>query len=242
MTAKAYYWNDGPRNFGDLLTPYILDHFANTPVMWAPPAEADIVCAGSVIDVLPDGWDGIVAGAGKLHEGVTPNLSKASVLGVRGYRTLGSFLNPAATIGDPGLLASELVSADRSKYDLGIVPHWTDTTLWNRYKYLNGAVLVDIAEDPLDVIKKIGSCERIVSSSLHGIIVADSFGLVRKAERFEKMSSPHEGGDFKFRDYASSIGQDIEFGKHGGQKAPREAIERIQAQLFVMLQNLEGLI
>ena len=159
MTAKAYYWNDGPRNFGDLLTPYILGHFANTEVMWSSPKDADIVCAGSVIDVLPDGWSGIVAGAGKLHEFKTPDMRNACVTAVRGAGTMLDLASTGAypsdgvdrkvpILGDPGLLASELVKAERNRYKLGIVPHWIDTSLWNRYRHIRGRSALSTSPAP----------------------------------------------------------------------------------------------
>jgi hypothetical protein len=99
--------------------------------------------------------------------------------------------------------------------------------------------LIDISRDPLEVIADIGSCERIVASSLHGLIVADSFGIPRRAERFDKMTSPHEGGEFKYQDYGSAISQPVEFAKFGGQLAARERIEVKQAELYTMFERLE---
>ena len=50
---------------------------------------------------------------------------------------------------------------------------------------------------------QIGSCRRIVTSSLHGMIAADAFGIPRRVEICSKME--RDGGDFKFRDYSASI-------------------------------------
>ena len=71
----------------------------------------------------------------------------------------------------PGLLAPVLVPAVPKTIDVGVIPHWTDTELWQRER----GVLIDVCGDPLDVITQIASCHQVVSSALHGIIVADAF-------------------------------------------------------------------
>ena len=240
-SVATYYWNVHA-NFGDGLAPLLLQHFTGVTPVWSSPSDAEIVVTGSVIDVLPDGWQGIVAGAGTLHERTCRNLNAATVLAVRGSGTQAHTAGAvSAFLGDPGLLASELAPAERGRYQLGIVPHWTDTTLFNRFKHLD-PILIPASTDPLEAVRLIGSCKKIVSSSLHGIIVADSFGIPRRAERFPKMDSPHEGGTWKFDDYATSIAQPIEWGKKGGQVAPLSRVEAIKYRLFEMFQRVAELL
>jgi pyruvyltransferase len=238
--ARCYFWQENG-NFGDLLSPILLQHFCQASVTYSEPDDADLVVAGSVLDVVPDGWSGIVAGAGQLLAETQRDLTNATVLGLRGHltaRAAGMHHDHGVVIGDPGLLAAELAPATAGKYDLGIVPHWSDDTLYARFRYLN-PVLIEPWGDPIDIISMIGSCKKIVSSSLHGIIVADSFGIPRRAERFPAMATnPHEGGDFKWQDYGSAIGQPVEFGKQGGQIAPLGKIEKIKWDLFEMFRNL----
>jgi len=241
-TPTAYWWSHKP-NLGDRLTAILLRHFANLDLAWAAPAQADLVVCGSVLDVLPPGWDGVVAGAGKLHADYSPDLREAKVLGLRGQLTLrdARLSSGNVVIGDPGLLVGELTPVERDVHEVGIVPHWSDTVLYPRFA---GAfenhphiqpVFVDITGPPLEVIRQIASCKKIVASALHGVIVADAFGIPRRVEPFPNMKTPAEGGSaFKFLDYASAIGQPIEWGKLGGQIAPRDSIERITAELFDM--------
>jgi hypothetical protein len=244
--TRCYWWGvPFVSNFGDVMSAAVLNHFAGVDVEWSEPAQAEIVVSGSVLDVLPDGWSGVVAGAGTLLNGTRRDLTKATVLAVRGHLTLRQLTlgdGVAPVIGDPGLLASELVAVDRGRYELGVVPHWSDMTLWDRFKRLN-PLPIPSTGDPLEVIRLIGSCKKIVTSSLHGAIVADSFGIPRRVERFPGMvTSPKEGGEHKFHDYASSLGQPIEWCKHGGQVAPPERVEQIQADLFTALGKIKGLV
>jgi hypothetical protein len=233
------------RNFGDEISPIMLEHFAELTIEWSPPEDAQIVSAGSVIDVLPaHGWRGTVAGSGKLHE-EHHDLTEANVVGLRGHLTRQTVELARRTdlvIGDPGLLAAELVPVERERYELGVVPHWSDHELYRRelaaskrHHYARPR-LIDVTRDPLEVIAEIGSCRKIVSSSLHGLIVADSFGIPRRAERFPKMGSRWEGDTFKFDDYASALDRKIEWGRLT--LAPMHKVIRIKAELFDMFREL----
>lgn len=241
---KCYWWRNGStKNFGDELSQLILSHFAQVDVERSNPATAEIVSTGSVLDVLPPKWSGIVAGSGQLHSRTRSDLTNARVFGLRGeftakFTKLSDNDRTNLVIGDPGLLASELVTVERFRHELGVVPHWSDNDLYHRelaqsrrYHYAE-PILINPMNDPATVIAQIGSCKKIVASSLHGIIVADSFGIPRRTEQFAKMSSPYEGGAFKFADYASSIRQPIEFGKL--QTAPIARIAAMQSELFEM--------
>jgi pyruvyltransferase len=232
VIPTAYWWI-GHQNFGDQLTPLLLARFSDTLVHWAPFKDADMVLVGSNLDVLPSKWRGIIAGAGKLRESTQPDFSRTTILGLRGPLTAKG-VKGNYCLGDPGLLADELVTVDK-EYDLGIVPHWSDTDLENRPEFKRyDPHLIRPGGDPLDVIREIGRCRKIISSSLHGIIVADAFGIPRRTEMTTLFK--REGGDFKFRDYNASVGVDFEIGVT--QEAPRYMVQDRQQELYDMLQDL----
>ena len=228
----------------------MLEHYCGVSPLFEKPASAQVLITGSNLDVLPEkGWKGIVAGAGMLHERTRVDLSKATVLGLRGLLSADRVngLPKDYVIGDPGLLASELVMSEPKKYKLGVVPHWTDKDLFpkelsnsKRYKYAE-PILIDTLDDPLKVIKMIGSCEKIIASSLHGIIVADSFGIPRRVETFPAMfTNPYEGTTFKFEDYASAIGTPISFGEL--KLASREIVDTRKSEIFDMFKIMRGIL
>lgn len=217
--AKAYWWNEVP-NFGDELAPLLLERFADTKVEWGTVSHSKIVTVGSLLEHIPPLWDGIVAGCGSLmpnsrlhlhgmRSGVT-----AKILSVRGPLTAKG-ISGSFALGDPGILADELVGPQEKKWDLGIVPHFSDKELVPRFKALmppGTSIRVIFPGEPvLDVLRAIGSCRRIVTSSLHGMIVADAFGIPRRAEISPTLAK--DGGDFKFRDYSASIKMPFEPGK-----------------------------
>ncbi len=232
----AYYWQGRP-NFGDLLTPLLMSHFADLPIEFSPIAQAEMIGVGSLLHLVPKGWQGIVAGSGKLFDRDEPNASQARILGLRGPLTARNYSGDYS-IGDPGLLANELVQVPERRYDIGIVPHWSDTQLEHRFKDLKGPgggpasrLLIRPTEDPLEVIRQIGMCKKIVSSSLHGIIVADSFGIPRRTEATERFT--HEGGMFKFRDHDAAVGVVFKVGTT--QQPHRHNVQNRQHEIYDML-------
>lgn len=56
-----------------------------------------------------------------------------------------------------------------------------------------------------DIVDKICSCEYIVSNSLHGLIVSDSYNVPNLWASFSNDNI--DGGLFKYRDYFSSVGR-----------------------------------
>jgi hypothetical protein len=230
--VHAYWWNALP-NWGDKLNWTLLTHLDAAPA-WRSPADAELVVVGSVLEHLPKGWSGTVCGAGKLHEHSDVDLSNARVLAVRGKLTAKAKGVPKdVVLGDPGLLVPYWIRQWPAKYELGIVPHWSDTELAERFPHGH---VIDITQRPEDVVSEIAKCKRIVSSSLHGIIVADAYGIPRQAELFPQAAK--EGGDFKFRDYASVYDTHPHFGEMW--RAPHHIVERIQGELSAVLEVAVG--
>lgn len=230
-TPTAYWWV-GRKNFGDLLTPLLMARFADTEVAWAPAAKANIFAVGSILEAIPVGWKGIVAGSGRLFEDSPLHLEEATILGLRGPLSAKGIKGDFA-LGDPGLLADELVVVDK-EYNLGIVPHWSDTTLQTRFGEYKPRIIRPEG-DPLEVIREIGRCRKIVSSSLHGLILADAFQIPRRTE-LDGANFTKEGVDFKFRDYNESIGLPFIVGQT--QEAPRYTVQDRQSELFDMFRSL----
>lgn len=110
------------------------------------------------------------------------------------------------TTGDGGLLASELLTEKVTrKYVLGIIPHEKERnesvyeSIKDAFKH---SIIIDITGGVEQVLKEIASCEIIISSSLHGLIAADSFGIPNKRVI---LTDKLAGDGFKFRDYYSSF-------------------------------------
>jgi pyruvyltransferase len=198
--TRAYWWK-GVNNFGDALAPLLLARFAYLPrVEWSSVADAEIVSIGSILEQIPKGWTGYILGTGRHRDSEI------------------KFRPQSAKIGDPGILANELIGRQEKRWDLGIVPHWRDQELAPRFLRLipkrYSCRVISPRLDPIQVIEDIAACHRIVTSSLHGMIVADAIGgIPRRVEYCKKFDEESEGGDFKFRDYSASIRHALKFGE-----------------------------
>lgn len=237
---NVYYWN-AKKNFGDLLTSLLVKKFTKLESQWSPPEDSDLIMVGSILEHMDPEWNGVIAGCGKLHEETKVKFPNAKILALRGPLTArgvkGSFV-----LGDPGLLADELVPLEDKEYDLGLVPHWTDNKLELNpiFKKFNPKI-IRVSDDPLKVISEIGKCKKIVSSSLHGIILADAFNIPRRIELAPRMiTHPHqEGGVFKWIDYSKSIDMEFEIGIT--QLVNHHTIADKQSELFDVFEEIKTL-
>jgi len=108
--------------------------------------------------------------------------------------------------GDLGLLISDLVKNDNIKeYDLGIIPHFReqDDEVFKRIKLkIKNSIIIDLKGEPFEVIRQIKACKTVISSSLHGLIMADSYNI---PSIHIIVSNKLKGDGFKFQDYYSSF-------------------------------------
>ena len=128
-------------------------------------------------------------------------------------------------LGDAGLLASYLLKERPApKYDVGIIAHYKEqdcpefSELLNRF---DNSIGINVRDNPLTVVKQIAECRTIISSSLHGLIIADSFHI---PNRHIVVSDRLLGDGFKFDDYYSAYGL-----PHKYTDLNRERIESLDA-------------
>ena len=202
------HWGRGLNNFGDCLQPYILKHYGFTPV-YSQLMRSDIVLAGSIMQWIPNNYRGIIMGTG--GDDVSYDFPLAKIIGVRGYKTLKNIINltDRGVVGDPGLIMNKVFpEVILKKYQIGIVPHFVDKhhSIINAWatRYGEQCLVIDVLRSPSKVIKNIKSCQAIVSSSLHGLIIADAFDIPN--HRFViRDTMPTNFFDYKFDDYYSSL-------------------------------------
>lgn len=110
-------------------------------------------------------------------------------------------------LGDAGLLASYLLDEKPSKkYDVGIIAHYKEQNepvfkeLLDRFP---NSTFIDVKDNPFNVTYKIAQCNLIISSSLHGLIIADS---LRIPNRHIVVTNNLLGDGYKFDDYYSGYG------------------------------------
>lgn len=143
------------------------------------------------------------------------NLFKHKFLAVRGPKTREILLNNGCqcpeVYGDPIILLSKYFPIKSSKkYRYGIIPHKIDRNLEviESMSKVPGVVIVDIVNyhNWMSVVEQIISCDMIISSSLHGIIISDSYNIPNIWACFSDFI---DGNGFKFNDYFEGVGKSV---------------------------------
>lgn len=173
-----------------------------------------------------------------------------NILGVRGELTKNSILNnkDIEVTSDFGLLLSEIYPINEKPTEkIGYIIHSVDREyFFNEYPHLKDN-LVDNYKEPGFFIKELSKYDKIVSSSLHGIIFSHSYG---KSVIPVKLGDKINGQDFKFKDYYSSIGlgelkripletkiEDFEVLFNSKYEIPSEKIKQIKTNQLNKLNN-----
>jgi len=202
------HWCLGP-NWGDALNPVLVELLSGKQALHLTELHHDrYMVIGSILDGANEHAE--VWGSGFIRENGSVNGRPRAVHAVRGPLSRTLLLKQGIACpevyGDPALLLSRFFNPNVPKrYAVGIIPHYIDKeNPWlDRYREDSQVLILDIESGIKDFVRAVKSCEVILSSSLHGLICADTYGVPNAWIQF---SDDVVGGDFKFRDYRLSIG------------------------------------
>lgn len=203
---KAYYCNSS--NYGDTLTPYLLKQFWNLDITHTDDVtQADLIGIGSILEnctkiTQPTAIWG--SGFMRIGKPITPP-PQATFLAVRGNLSKNRIPNFDGPVGDPGLLVSKIIPSPTEKvYHIGFIPHYIDwyDDLTKYIKSLPNIHYINVAQSPETFILEVTKCNYILSSSLHGLITADSFQI---PNLHVILSDKVWGNNYKFQDYYSAF-------------------------------------
>lgn len=167
------------------------------------PFERNLLAVGSIIS-----WgnnSSVVWGSGFMNTADKFN-GEYRILAVRGKYTDEKLekmgYNKCGVYGDPALLLPLVYKPQvKKRHEIGIIPHITEADYFIG-KYSEDYKVIDLRTfDVEQVIDDICSCDCILSTSLHGIIVAHTYGI--PAVWIKKNYINTDG--FKFNDYFSSV-------------------------------------
>lgn len=155
-------------------------------------------------------------GAGFISDSAGLPAAPEKVLAVRGPHTRARLLalgiECPAVYGDPALLLPLVYRPKgvRKTARIGLIPHYTDEKSADVQRYLlfhphTKLIRLNHYQCWTDVIDDICSCDAIISTSLHGLIAAEAYGIPNA--RAVISGNRIIGGDFKFRDFFDSIGR-----------------------------------
>lgn len=212
MEPLKLHWASSKKNFGDWLSPALCQLLSGRPIQHALPGKCDLIAIGSILDRLGHRWwsrPTTVWGSGFISE-CRPTSSKHRFCAVRGKFTARLLRNAKIdALGDPGLLCHLLVSEHGTiakQHEIGIVPHYkdqNDSCVGQFAREFPGAVVLDVFTEPVEFLKRLAECRFVLSSSLHGLIASDAFGI---PNAWMQISGAVRGDNFKFRDYYSVFG------------------------------------
>lgn len=203
-------WCQGA-NWGDALSPVLVGLLSGKPVVHLEGLHHNRYLAiGSILDGANERAE--VWGSGFIREHDRLSGHPRRVYAVRGPLSRESLLSQGVecpeVYGDPALLLPHFFNPTVAKrYAVGIIPHYIDKGHpWLETHRRDPQVLViDIESGIQEFVRAVKSCEVILSSSLHGLICAEAYGVPNAWVQF---SDEVIGGNFKFRDYRLSIGAD----------------------------------
>lgn len=234
FNLKLYYYNGRP-NFGDMLNEEVLSTIFKLKFEFSTFQNADLCGIGSILDKLVTNsninevdkerqnnceinkpfhiWGtGLMYDYDNIDQNVVRLLIIHALRGEKTRKRLSDIIGKeiSCVLADPGILSPMIVKPCEKKYHVGLVPHhWdVDEEIFEKMlDYYPNSIFIDVHDEPKKVLKEISMCEYIISTSLHGLIVADSYGI---PNCWCEITDKVEGKRFKFHDYFSSFGTDRE--------------------------------
>ncbi len=206
------FWLKRTQNFGDSLNPILLNELSGKPVQWVKSYSPELhyITIGSILESATK--DTIVWGVGFVSQESHCFEKPQKICAVRGPKSRKKLIEDGIVCpevyGDPALLLPRFYSPSIKKtHKLGIIPHFVDKELpwFNTINQNDEVKIIDIQNpDIFAFVDEVLSCEKIISSSLHGIIISDAYRIPSLWVEFSKGVI---GDGFKFSDYFLSVGR-----------------------------------
>jgi hypothetical protein len=198
FSIPIFFWNAKQQagttfrygNFGDLLGPELVTALAGYKTIFAGDEfpHSKLITVGSVLhrakhnDVV---WGAGIKGS---KPELNPGVRELDVRAVRGpitydfLRRRGFNLDKVKLLFDPGLMIAwlypELLKKNEDNIvDVRFVPHFNDLDFYRRKYPELEKIIINPDGFVFDIAKKIVTAKTIVSSSLHGIIIAEALGI-----------------------------------------------------------------
>ena len=203
-------------NFGDALNVFFIEYLSSKKVLFAKfipklikRNEKTYAVIGSILQWSQNNCE--VWGAGFISDKNIKIPKPKKIHSVRGPLTRKIFLDNniecPEVYGDPALLMPFIYNPKiKKKYKLGFIPHFVNkkSEFITSFENNDNCLIMNIlcGQNFKGLITEMLSCEYLVTSSLHGLIIAHSYNI---PVLWVKYSVELEGGRFKFDDYLMSV-------------------------------------
>ncbi len=211
--ALIALWWDALPNWGDIVNPVLIAHLAGREPV--PYDRVLNVRGRTVYSVVGSLLDRVavrhleVWGSGFKSGDARCWIAPERVHAVRGPLTRDALERQGIACpplyGDPALLFPRIYDPPRrAVHRLGVVAHYSDHghPALDQLREQGDVVVIDILGGIERVADEIVSCRAVASSSLHGLIAADAYGV---PNAWIELSDRVEGGGFKFRDHFGAV-------------------------------------
>lgn len=200
-------------NMGDALNYWLVNKITNKPVVWVPKESTNykFVCIGSILN-WADGNCGVWgAGLANQTDTVNPGCQLHCVRGPISASIAiesGKWSADTVPLGDPALLVPKYYKGKKAHQSIkvGIIPHYADFHALNNPRSpensFAGIAIINVFDPIEKIVDEIKKCQVILSSSLHGLILADAYGIPNKQI---KITDYVLGDGTKFADYLLSV-------------------------------------
>ena len=198
-------------NFGDDASPLLVSKLSGIEPRRVVAGEKKLLAIGSILHRAGDG--DIVWGSGLKSETALDSHPGGNILvtAVRGPKTLkvleqaGWDTSKIKAMFDPGVLLRHIFADQLANYDISknkrfgkirIIPHFKDDLVFKRQRPDLIRHFISADNDPLRMLEQMLGAELVLSSSLHGLIFAESLGIPAIW-----VDSPGGEAHFKYLDY-----------------------------------------
>ncbi|MDF1854283.1 polysaccharide pyruvyl transferase family protein [Pseudooceanicola sp.] len=212
--SESVFYAHGIENLGDSMVPWLIQNAAHADLPYSNPLAASgphLLTIGSILQYATS--DCYIWGSGFIQSDSKPKGRPKQVAAVRGplsqERCQALGIEAPLVFGDPALLTSRFIVKKHAPIAgrIGLVPHFVDwDTLNNPELGLQQSYhFIDIRTSDIEnFADEITKCEYVVSTSLHGVILSEAFGVPAV---WCEVSDNVVGKGFKFHDYFSGTGR-----------------------------------
>lgn len=214
------FWWDGKANFGDAAGPWLINKMTGKNVINARNSRAIGVATpniGSLFQMINyprvDFWGcGLLYPPNERQVERLRSLEQARIFAVRGEKTRETLQQMVgwevpAVYGDPALLFPRYLQIEQRGHAAGValIPHRQHSKYFDT-RDIGNVELLSVADDVREVVTSIATSEVCVSTSLHGVIFAQAYGV--PWVWLNVQDDELKGGEFKFEDFFTTIDRD----------------------------------
>jgi hypothetical protein len=198
-----------PGNFGDVLNPYIVEKLSGIPPAFGGKHDS-LLMIGSTIKFASAASTVWGTGTSRLTDTLEPT---ADYRAVRGPLTRDLVLRSGGRCPDiygdcaAFLPLIYMPAAKRKRHRVGLIRHTAHHSVRLQLEEVKEISIFRIGDENFEkFVDEIVDCEVVLSSSLHGLIVAHAYGVPAVWCDFADRPRAIAGDGTKFHDYFASIG------------------------------------